>query len=859
MPTIFKKIIIALSVSIFVIFLRLSDLSLINELDRLFYQLKFKFRGEGQTDTSIIFLYVDDAEIRSLGGYPLKRTYWALLIKILTELEVKAIGLDLIIAEKNPDYPERDAILISTVKESERVCLAGSFTEIKEKFNGKGLIKPFDELLESAKGFGHLNYISNGFPSKIPLFILSENKPIPSFSLELARLYYGIEKDSIKILNGKVILGSTEIPLSDGCMLINYCGGAKSLQMYSVAEFISSYDVFKSGKEAKIELKKFKDKIVLIGIYSENLGRIVQTPFDDKFPATGVHAMALDTILRKRFLTELPLPFEIVLIFLSSVLVIYIFFSEKISPLSKIVLSLMSISFFFIIIVILFAFGLSISIYPLISFVGAFLTGLIYILEVQGRKTRELELEKEKIEALIREKEMLISELKNKIEDLEGEDEKSKAMSNLETVYSEVRELTSRFEDLSAFEITKEEKIENFEGIIYIDGGKMSEVISTVKKIARSDVPVLITGENGVGKELVAMAIHKISDRRDKKFIAVNCSAIPETLLESELFGYEKGAFTGAFQRKKGIFEIADGGTIFLDEIAETSEQFQTKILRIVQSGEFNRVGGTETLKVNVRVIAATNKDIEKAVKEGKFREDLYYRLNVIRLHIPPLRERKKDIPALVEHFLKKFKAEDMKVSTAVMEAFLNYDWPGNVRQLESAIRRGIIFAKSDGRNLIQLKDIPNEIINFAREKMDIEGQILNLLREKKFSHSSISETANELGLNRGTVAEYLRGVCFKYLYESNFDVEKASREIAGNDKEAIDRVRRKLLEHLENFFEVLSSSGQNLDIKALIRSKYKNLPSRYHLYLEETARRYISGETLGNLKSSISKGKPSI
>jgi DNA-binding NtrC family response regulator len=262
---------------------------------------------------------------------------------------------------------------------------------------------------------------------------------------------------------------------------------------------------------------------------------------------------------------------------------------------------------------------------------------------------------------------------------------------------------------------------------------------------------------------------------------------------------------------------------------------------------------------VNVRIIAATNKDLERAVKEGKFREDLYYRLNVIRIHIPPLRERKEDIPALVEHFLKKFKAEDMRVSTAVMEAFLNYDWPGNVRQLESTIRRGIIFAKSERRNLIQLKDIPDEIINFVRGKMDIEGQILNLLREKKFSHSSISETANELGLNRGTVAEYLRGICFRYLYESNFDIDKASREIAGNDKESIERVKKKILEHLENFFEILSASGQNLEIKALIKSKYKNLPSRYHLYLEQTARRYLSGEMLGNLKPSVSKGKPSI
>jgi predicted membrane protein len=190
--------------------------------------------------------------------------------------------------------------------------------------------------------------------------------------------------------------------------------------------------------------------------------------------------MALDTILRSKFLTELSPPFEFVLIFLSTALVIYTFFSEKISPLKKIVLSLLTILIFLTITIILFTLGLSISIYPILSLAGAFSTGLIYILEVQRRKT--VELERGRIEELIREKELLISELKNKIENLEGEDEKSKAMSNLENVYSQVRELTSRFEDLSAFEIAREEKVENFEGIIYIDGGKMSEVISTIKK-----------------------------------------------------------------------------------------------------------------------------------------------------------------------------------------------------------------------------------------------------------------------------------------------------------------------------------------------------------------------------------------
>lgn len=223
----------------------------------------------------------------------------------------------------------------------------------------------------------------------------------------------------------------------------------------------------------------------------------------------------------------------------------------------------------------------------------------------------------------------------------------------------------------------------------------MQEVYNLIEKVAVSKVNVLVTGESGTGKELVARAIHYNSARRDQPFVAINCGAIPENLLESELFGHEKGAFTGAVQQKPGLFEVADGGTLFLDEIAELPPMMQVKLLRVIQEHEFRRVGGTRDLKVDVRLVAATNKDLGQAVAAEQFREDLYYRLNVIQLALPPLRERREDIPLLVEHFLKKLSGNsDLPVSDGVMRRLLDYHWPGNIRELENTVERCVVLGR---------------------------------------------------------------------------------------------------------------------------------------------------------------------
>jgi Nif-specific regulatory protein len=232
------------------------------------------------------------------------------------------------------------------------------------------------------------------------------------------------------------------------------------------------------------------------------------------------------------------------------------------------------------------------------------------------------------------------------------------------------------------------------------NSGEMRQVYDQVSQVARSNATVLLRGESGTGKEMIANALHYNSLRSKKPFIKVNCAALPDTLIESELFGYEKGAFTGAVQRKKGRFELADGGTLFLDEIGDLPPQTQIKLLRVLQEREFERLGGTETIKANVRVITATNKNLEKAIVDGTMREDLFYRLNVFTIFLPPLRARKSDILLLAEHFLEKYEIEHGKrikrISTPAIDMLTSYHFPGNVRELENVIERAVIVCDSN-------------------------------------------------------------------------------------------------------------------------------------------------------------------
>ncbi len=303
---------------------------------------------------------------------------------------------------------------------------------------------------------------------------------------------------------------------------------------------------------------------------------------------------------------------------------------------------------------------------------------------------------------------------------------------------------------------------------------KMQSVFELVEKVSDSDSTILIYGESGTGKELIARAIHYNSYRQDKPLVPINCGAIPGELLESELFGYEKGAFTGATSSRKGRFELASGGTVFLDEIGEMSPALQVKLLRVLQEREFERVGGTQTIKVDVRIIAATNRNLEELVATNQFREDLYYRLNVIPIHLPPLRDRKSDIPLLVAYFIERFNTEKKRriegITPEAMDLLIRYNWPGNVRELENLIERitiikgsGLIAPEDLPKNLSEAVtngvvpdvDIPHEGLDFDDAVQAFERQLLTKALQR--TQGVKSKAAELLHMNRTTLVEKVK------------------------------------------------------------------------------------------------------
>ena len=318
------------------------------------------------------------------------------------------------------------------------------------------------------------------------------------------------------------------------------------------------------------------------------------------------------------------------------------------------------------------------------------------------------------------------------------------------------RELVLRHREL-------EEQLQSNKTFEHIIGksAAMEHVFEMIRKVAPSRASVLITGESGVGKELIASAIHNLSPRKDKSYIKVHCAALAESLLESELFGHEKGAYTGAVSQKRGRFELADGGTIFLDEIGEINQNLQIKILRVLQEKQFERVGGEKSVTVDTRLITATNRDLEKEVENGTFRSDLYYRLNVVHIHVPPLRERKEDLPLLIAAFNKEFSEENTKsisgIEPKARAALYAYEWPGNIRQLRNCLESAVVMSSDD---IIRLSDLP-EHVREAEQTAAIRVQIGTTLAEAE-KHIILetlaaykgnkSKTADILGIGRKTL-----------------------------------------------------------------------------------------------------------
>jgi DNA-binding NtrC family response regulator len=357
-------------------------------------------------------------------------------------------------------------------------------------------------------------------------------------------------------------------------------------------------------------------------------------------------------------------------------------------------------------------------------------------------------------------------------------------------------------------------------------------ILQKAEQIALTDIPVMIYGESGTGKEQIAKFLHERSDRHAKPFIAINCASLNENLIESELFGYEAGAFTGATKRKIGRFEMADEGTLFLDEIVETSLAVQVKLLRVLQEGVFERVGGIESIHVSVRVIAATNQNLEEAIQNGTFREDLYYRLNGYALHIPPLRERKMDIEHLFKAFLYE-EAPHFHLSDSIIYWLKMQLWHGNVRELKSATKRAVINARLKNRKFLLPVDfeIQNALPAMIGSDEDLSKKILAALRNDGFRHRSISVVARELGIHRATVTEYLRGWITRFLQASDLDMNHVCEDVANNSNiESLEKFKERIQGYIESIREkIVAGIQEQMTEETIKRSFFKNLPAEFY------------------------------
>ena len=809
-----KKYLLVAGITILLVLFVLIFSSITDSIDSSISSDIERILGESQPDSNIVIIHISSNDIEQLGPWPIKRSYYALLIKYLNQYKVKKIGLEVFLSSKFTTQSLYDNVLVKEINNAKNVSLSSLAGDIKIKSNlyvTDDFSLPSPKLLDEKITTGHINFVkNNGY--LIPLTIRAN----------------GINENAFC---SSLLDSAQKIPAE---ITVKFRSSWKKFKNYSMIEF------FQIVQDHPDDLGILKNKIVMIGVSDPLLSANISSPFDENMPGIGLHAFALDNLLNNNSWNNNYYLVSKIVICVMMFSLLFVFFKERINYLVFVPLILTMI-LLLIIFQRFFCLQLSYSALLFSTFVIV-IYDLFRIWNENRSRLKGFFNETEILKNLLKEKERSLESLQNRLSENDN-NTSSGLLNKIRELKTDIAKLKGNEEDKNVFVTTSGQEGSIFYGMIY-RSEIMSKVVELIKKSAPTDATILITGESGTGKELVARSIHEISNRRNENFIALNCAALTESLLESELFGHVKGAFTGALNNKPGKFELADNGTIFLDEIGETSENFQVKLLRVLQSGEYDKVGSTSTSKTNVRVIAATNKDLKQLVKENKFREDLFYRLNVIDIHLPALKDRKEDIEPIVYHLLKTGD-KSYQVSTAALKVLNENDWKGNVRELESVLKRAKVFCDASGKDLIQLADLPGEIVKNI--KLDFDDIVIESLRNKKFSHSSINETAKELGnLNRTIISENFRGISLKYFYECDFDLLDTVKIIVNSDDEdAKNKVKSKLDTWLMNIKKDLEQAGSNdFDlIKKKFNSKYKNLPQKFHFYLDETIKYLIKSQ----------------
>ncbi len=827
-------------------------------VDDQLFDLFFKIRGQRQISDKIVFVYLSDQDIQDLGGWPITRDYYGYITHVLTERGARVIGFDFLMDTPSSQYPEFDRVLTDFFESSGNVCLPSIVLSSKETQHnqsarstkgsiqkGESILFPYRPFKEHAAGIGFSNLGDESTIRKTPLVMTVQDTFLLSYGVELVRLYLGATRS--EILDNAIFLYDQnklikKIPFDHkGFLRLNHFGGVEHIRSYDFLNLLQMY------KESPDSLD-FNGCMVVVAATASSLPVVKRTPLSSFLPASLIHLTVAENLIFKNQFHESPSW----IVFILSTLILFFYFYVWKNKSIHVALMLLSgcIGGYVAVSYILFVFlKLVVPIFfpvAFLIFVSAILGGI-----KSGQRRWRVETQRSLLREQISQKREALVEAENRLRELKTRlqtemDEKQKLSEKTLNLTEErkkaVQSLEKHLRDLEDA-VVSEDKIpkSQFPGIIHAPESKMVSVLSLVQKLALDDISVLILGETGTGKELVARAIHEASSRKKAPFIAVNCGALPETLLESELFGHEKGSFTGATARRRGRFELADGGTIFLDEITETAPAFQSHLLRVLQEGTIERLGSEQLVRVNVRVIAATNKDIKDEVHSRRFRSDLFYRLNGFTMKIPPLHERKEDIPVLAVHFIQKYGDKHIaSFSEHAMDILLAYSWPGNVRELENVIRRAALMARSENRIRIQASDIPDEIKEIKEEKVphvsyqSLEEQILEMMRVLKFSRSSISKTAKALGnRDRGTITEYFRGMCFEALVNNDYHIEKAAMHISmTKDKGTVERIAKKIEEYLRNLQLVSNIPIGSIDDTEILPSTFKGLPQKYHPFL---------------------------
>ena len=746
---------------------------------------------------------------------------------------------------------------------------------------------PEADLAAAASGLGHIasNRDPDGVIRRVPLVVRVQDRLLPAFSLRVAMGAFGVPPNQVSIVPGRYVelrgingeAGRVaRIPVdARGQMLINYAG--PWTETFLPHYGFSSVLALAATPEGRREIEaRFKGATVLVLATATGFD-LKPVPLGGAAPGGLVHAHALNTIFTERWLRP-PSSLGVFLVVVLMGLIGALAVSTRSWTFTLLRVAGAGLAYVSLAYLLFKAFGHVLPIVaPLAAFLGAVVVVPVYertavrlrlaSLERQMRETESaLTASRARLEAHDREFDQAIDEAQTLREAAMGSTSQVREMETRlkaldgalhrahverDRLVSQAEELERQFHDLRPATVSpparsgpdQEAALAECAAHGLITGDRrMIEVFQMVKKVAATSSPVLLTGETGTGKELLASALHALSPRAGGPFVAVNMAAITETLAESELFGHTRGSFTGAHADKKGRFEQADRGTLFMDEIGELPFDLQTKLLRVLQSGEVDRVGGTTPRKVDVRIVAATNRDLEEEVAAKRFREDLYYRLNVVQITLPPLRERPNDVELLAQHFLKHFAAQAGKpivgFSARAMETLRRQEWRGNVRDLRNAVERAVVFAEGQviteaDLSLTASPPTAGRAIIAGAGGRDIsgDGAFLDVMRELRFE---IDAVAQRLGISRGTVASRFKGICFQAIVAHEGRMAEAAEEVAGVRD---GRVESKIREYHSNLLEA-AQQFPNADLAVLeCRRRFKNLPQRYFPAVEQLIR----------------------